>query len=93
MHDRRHFPFGDVAERPVLDSPQCQGLRFYDFRPTPEAKQIFKEYVRCKWPIHVYGLDPDIDQQNILDAYSERTELQMAVSVAVSAGNIGSTTP
>ena len=31
--------------------------------------------MRCKWPIHVFALDPVVDQQNILDAYSRRTEL------------------
>jgi hypothetical protein len=89
MHERRNFPYGAAADRPPLDTPAGPGLRFYDFRPTPEAKQLFKEYVRCKWPIHVFALDPDVDEQNILDAYSRRTELQMALAVSLAAGKIG----
>jgi hypothetical protein len=88
MHERRNFPYGAAADRPPLDTPAAPGLRFYDFRPTPEAKQLFKEYVRCKWPIHVFALDPDVDEQNILDAYSRRTELQMALAVSLAAGKI-----
>jgi len=88
LHDRRGFAYAGVADRLAVDGSQGPGLRFYDFRPAPEAKHLFKEYVRCKWPIHVYALDPDIDQQNILDAFSQRTELQLALSVALAAGKV-----
>ncbi len=88
LHERRGFAYGAAADRSALDTPAGAGLRFYDFKPTPEAKFLFREYVKTKWPIRVFALDPDIDQQNILDAYSQRTELQMALSVALSAGKI-----
>jgi hypothetical protein len=88
LHDRRGFPYADAADRSPVAGSQGPGLRFYDFRPSPEAKDLFKEYVRYKWPIHVYALDPDIDQQNVLDAFSQRTELQLALSVALAAGKV-----
>lgn len=86
--DREPFPYANVVDWPSLDSERGPGLRFYDFRPTPLARQIFAEYVRRKWPIHVYALDPQVEQQNILDAYSQRTELQLALSVALAAGKV-----
>ena len=46
----------------------------------------FKDYVACKWPLHIYSVDPVLDQQNVLDAYSRRTELQLALAVAVATG-------
>jgi hypothetical protein len=88
-NDRDPFPYGEAADWPALDSERGPGLRFYDFRPTTLVQQVFNEYVRRKWPIHVYALDPQVEQQNVLDAYSQRTELQLALSVALSAGKIG----
>ena len=75
MAMRRGGNWGDV-----------DGLYFYDFQPTIEARTAFKEYVACKWPLHGYSVDPVLDQQNVLDAFSRRTELQLALAVAVSTG-------
>ena len=85
MAQRKHCPCGDPWS-----------LRFYDLYPTkPEdaaqyarSQSAFAAYVGCKWPIHVFSLDPMIDQQNQLDLYSERTELQMAVAVAIATGQV-----
>jgi len=66
----------------------AEGLCFYDFDPAPEARVAFKEYVACKWPLHIYSVDPVVEQQNILDAFSRRTELQLALAVAVSTGKL-----
>jgi hypothetical protein len=75
-----------MAERRGLGCGDVQGLCFYEFYPSPEARNAFKDYVACKWPLHVYSIDPVVDQQNVLDAYSRRTELQLALAVAVSTG-------
>ncbi|MFL5328685.1 MAG: hypothetical protein ACJ8C4_07195 [Gemmataceae bacterium] len=55
---------------------------------TPEARHSFNEYVRCRWPIHVFALDPMSQDQNIADAYSRRQETQLALSLAFVSGNI-----
>jgi hypothetical protein len=56
--------------------------------PPPEARTAFNEYVRCRWPIHVFALDPVTQQQNISDVYSARREMQFAMSLAFVSGNI-----
>ena len=61
----------------------CSTSAFYEFDPSPEAKQAFNAYVACKWPLHVYSVDPAVEQQNVLDAFSRRSELQLALAVAV----------
>jgi hypothetical protein len=68
--------------------PDLDHLFFYEFEPTLEACRVFNEYVGRKWPLHVYSIDPVIDQQNVLDAFSRRTELQLALAVSVAAGKI-----
>jgi hypothetical protein len=56
--------------------------------PPPEARSAFIEYVRCRWPIHVFALDPVTQQQNLSDVFSARREMQLAMSLAFVNGNI-----
>ncbi|HEX5270912.1 MAG TPA: hypothetical protein VFW33_10510, partial [Gemmataceae bacterium] len=63
-------------------------LPYYLPNPPPEARQAFAEYVRCRWPIHVFALDPAAQQQNIADAFSGRREMQLALSLAFVSGNL-----
>ena len=77
-----------VAERRGCACGDLGHLSFYEFQPTDEAKQAFKAYVACKWPLHVYSVDPAIEQQNVLDAFSRRSELQLAIAVAVASGSM-----
>ncbi len=56
--------------------------------PPPEARQAFNAYVQCRWPIHVFALDPVTEQQNLADTYSARREMQLAMSLAFVSGQI-----
>jgi hypothetical protein len=70
---------------PCDDVEQCN---FYDFQPGPPSQAAFIEHVERKWPIKVYSVDPVLNQQNILDAFSRRTELQLALAASVASGQI-----
>ncbi len=61
---------------------------FFNLLPDDAAKHAFNKYVECKWPIHVFSLDPVIEQQNQLDLFSQRTELQLALATAVASGQV-----
>ena len=61
---------------------------FYAPQPSAEARACFAEYVRRRWPIKVFALDPVTDEQNVADAFSLRREMQMAAAVALASGNI-----
>jgi hypothetical protein len=63
-------------------------LPFFLPNPPPEARTAFNDYVRCRWPIHVFALDPMEQDQNIQDAYSSRREMQLAISLAFVSGNM-----
>ncbi len=53
------------------------------------AQAVFEQYVRARWPIICFSLDPIADQQNIGDAFSRTRDLQVALALAFSAGRIG----
>ena len=82
----------DIREQASLKGCGCsvppEGLPFFLPHPPPEAVAAFEEYVRCRWPIHTFALDPVTDDQNIADAFSQRRETQLALSVALSNGTI-----
>ncbi|MBT6155823.1 MAG: hypothetical protein HOK71_21560 [Planctomycetaceae bacterium] len=60
----------------------------YTPEPPPEAVQAFKEYVKCRWPIHVFAIDPVTQDQNVADAFSRRRETQLALSLAFASGKM-----
>ena len=64
-------------------------LDFYGPSPYQEAIDAFKKYVACRWPIHVFAIDPVNQSQNVADAFSRRRERQLALAVAFSSGDIG----
>ena len=65
-----------------------QWMAFFEPRPTPEACEAFNSYVMCRWPIHVFALDPVTQDQNIADIYARRRESQLALAVAFASGQI-----
>ncbi len=72
----------------VSQDPNChcvpagQPYCFSGPNPDPAARQAFAEYVKCRWPIHVFALDPVTQQQNVADSFSLRREMQLAVALA-----------
>ncbi len=72
----------------VSQDPNChcvpagQPYCFYGPNPDPAAKMAFAEYVKCRWPIRVFALDPVTQQQNVADSFSLRREMQLAIALA-----------
>ncbi len=64
------------------------GEYFYALDPSPRARALYNAYVEAKWPVHVFAVDPVIDQQNVQDVSSLRRELQIALAVGVSTGQV-----
>ncbi len=61
---------------------------FYGPDPPPEARAAFADYVRCRWPIRVFALDPVSEEQNVDDSYARRRELQIAMAMASATGRL-----
>lgn len=88
----------DIARYEGINGFSCtanpEELYFYLPRSMAEdplgihASEVFQEYVRTRWPLLVFALDPVVDQQNIADAYSLRRELQLALAYAFASGRL-----
>ena len=63
-------------------------LDYFSPNPSAEARQAFNQYVQCRWPIHVFALDPVTDEQNLADTFSSRREMQLAMSLAFVKGQL-----
>jgi hypothetical protein len=85
-HDARRVLSEHGVACDLLDT-----VHFYysKFRPNEAAKAIFKDYVRYRWPIITFSLDPVTDQQNIADSFNLKRDLQLALSYAFATGQIG----
>jgi hypothetical protein len=77
-----------TGTRPSDFSHPCW-LPFFGPDPTPEARDTFARYVQLRWPVRVFALDPQIDQQSIADASSVIRQMQLAVVMGFSSGNLG----
>ncbi|WP_165076093.1 hypothetical protein [Paludisphaera rhizosphaerae] len=69
---------------PVLGGDQA----FFLPCPSDEARDTFNEYVRNRFPIHVFALDPVNQEQNLADQLTRSREMQFALSLAFVTGNI-----
>ena len=65
----------------------CAGP-FYGPDPSPEARSAFNEYVRRRWPLRVFALDPVREEQNVDDSFARRREMQIALAVAAASGRL-----
>ena len=75
----------DCAELKLLAG---QWLPFYLPNVPGPINNAFQTYVKCRWPIQVFALDPVTQDQNIADRYSARREMQLAMSLAFVSGNM-----
>ena len=84
VEDVRDAPGARGRGRPAT---ACVGP-FFGPDPAPEARATFNDYVRCRWPIRVFALDPASDDQNVEDSYARRRELQIALATAAASGRL-----
>jgi hypothetical protein len=68
--------------------PDLDTIFFYSPLPTPQAEAIFRDYVRARWPIITFGIDPVTDEQNIAEAFDRFRDIQLALAFSFSTGRI-----
>ena len=88
LNDQLITDMQEVAEAKGCGCAPSENLQYYLPHPSPEACQSFNEYVLCRWPIHVFALDPVTQDQNIGDTYSRAQELQLALSLSFVSGRM-----
>ena len=52
------------------------------------ATAEFQEYVRCRWPIHVFHVDPVVEDQNVRESSLLQRELAVAAAVGLASGRL-----
>jgi hypothetical protein len=83
-HDMKETASSRQSVLPAAD----HWLPYFLPDPPPEARQAFNEYVRMRWPVRVFALDPVTQDQNIADTLSTKRELQLALSIAFTNGAV-----
>jgi hypothetical protein len=77
--------FGNVPNSPAMP----QWMAFFGPTPCEEARQLFAQYVKVRWPLKVFALDPVVTEQNVADIRSLYRQMQMSIAFSFAQGNIG----
>jgi hypothetical protein len=56
--------------------------------PRPETVRLWQTLIRGAFPLHVFTLDPQVEEQNVYDAFSRRREMQLALAYGVARGGL-----
>lgn len=64
------------------------GLPLYGPTPAEEGRIAFAEYVKARWPLKVFAIDPVVTEQNIADVRSIYRQMQMAVAMGYAQGDV-----
>src|ERR1700674_4079342 len=65
------------------------GFHFFNISTSPyrdQALAIWQSIVREDFPLHVFTLDSQVEEENVYDAFSRRRELQLALAYSVAKG-------
>jgi hypothetical protein len=74
-----------VGNKPSYQN--CGGWSpFYGPNPPEDARMAFNDYVQTRWPIKVFALDPQNNEQNIGDVRSLFRQMQMSIALAFATG-------
>jgi hypothetical protein len=88
LNERLNEDLHESAATKRCPCPPDAHLSFYGPNPTPDARQAFVDYVNCRWPVHVFALDPVTQDENLGDVFSRRREMQLALSLAFVTGHM-----
>ena len=79
-----------VFETKGMPADFVDGAHFYYPKGVANdpGRAVFNDYVKHRWPIITFALDPVTDQQNIADSFNLKRDLQLALSFAFATGQI-----
>ncbi|MCC6694170.1 MAG: hypothetical protein IT365_00940 [Candidatus Hydrogenedentes bacterium] len=75
----------EQAQKPT-EQQEDNTYQFFRPKPSGEARHAFEQYVKTKWPTYVFALDPMTEDQNVLNQYSQRREMQIAMAMSLASG-------
>lgn len=72
------------------NAPCASGwMQFFGPEPPEESRMAFAEYVKVRWPLKVFALDPVTTEQNIADVRSIYRQMQMSIALSFSQRQVG----
>ncbi len=67
----------------------AEAVRFFEpDLALPQTLELWSALVKSEFPLTVFTLDPQVEEQNAFDAFSRRRELQVALAYGVASGRI-----
>jgi hypothetical protein len=71
------------------DVSQAEAVRFFDpDYALPATLELWTAIIQQEFPLTVFTLDPQIEEQNVFDAFSRRREMQVALAYGVASGQL-----
>ena len=64
----------------------AQTVLFFDPADTARALPVWDRIIHEDFPLNVFTLDPQVEEQNVYDAFSRRREMQLALAYNVARG-------
>ncbi len=93
LNDRMMLDMKETATQQHCE-PFCteEWVGYYLPCPRADERESFNRYVKQRWPIKVFALDPINDEQNLADSLSTRRETQLALAIAFKSSRINGST-
>src|SRR5262249_53982300 len=73
---------------PAEQEEAARTLAFYSASDRPALVETWQTFIRENFPLTVFALDPQVEEQNVYDAFSRRRMLQLALAINIAKGNI-----
>ncbi len=72
------------------DAALAESVYFFQEEVTPneEVVRLWEMVIQENFPVHVFALDPQVEEQNVYDAFSRRREMQIALAISVARGSL-----
>lgn len=70
------------------DPATIDTVEFFNPDGSPDAVRLWSVLIRETFPLHVFALDPQVEEQNVYDAFTRRREMQLALAIAVASGRM-----
>ncbi len=90
LDDALHEWIPKVFAANEVDLAVPEEMHFYvqDEALANGANTVFQEWVKYRWPLITFAVDPVAEQQNIADSFTLQRDLQLALSFAFATGQI-----
>ena len=90
LDDALHEWIPKVFAANEVDFPIPEEMHFYvqEEASLKAASAVFQDFVKYRWPVITFAIDPVAEQQNIADSFNLQRDLQLALSYAFATGQI-----